>query len=110
MGRVCKHVGVAERGNVTEQGAVETAEDLADKIVAAAISVKRTAFVQVNALGWVCGVQLRPEARNWDAVTINNRVRKVAAVAHDRYLANLGIDGMYPTLDAVAADERALDF
>ncbi|MBU8841256.1 hypothetical protein [Mycolicibacterium sp.] len=92
---------------MTEQ---ETTEDLAEKIAATAISVRRTAFVQVNALGWVCGVQLGAEVRNWDAVTINNRVRRVAAVAHDRYLANLGIGGMYPTLDAVAADERALTF
>ena len=95
---------------MTEQGAAEAASDLAEQVVATAISVKRTVFVQVNALGFVCGVVLKPEARNWDSVTLNNRVRKAAAVAHDRYLANLGIDGTYPTLDAVAADERALNF
>ncbi|ULE31044.1 hypothetical protein [Mycobacterium sp. IDR2000157661] len=95
---------------MTEQEAAETAGDLAERVVATAISVKRTVFVQVNALGFVCGVVLKPEARKWDSVTLNNRVRKVAAVAHDRYLANLGIDGTYPTLDAVAADERALTF
>ena len=95
---------------MTEQGAAEAASDLAEQVVATAISVKRTVFVQVNALGFVCGVVLKPEARNWDSVTLNNRVRKVAAVAHDRYLATLGIDGTYPTLDAVAADERALNF
>ena len=95
---------------MTEQGAAEAASDLAEQVVATAISVKRTVFVQVNALGFVCGVVLKPEARNWDSVTLNNRVRKVAAVAHDRYLANLGIDGTYPTLDAVAADESALNF
>lgn len=95
---------------MTEQGAAEAASDLAEQVVATAISVKRTVFVQVNALGFVCGVVLKPDARKWDSVTLNNRVRKVAAVAHDRYLANLAIDGTYPTLDAVAADERALNF
>ena len=97
---------------MTEQQAsgAETVDDLAARVTATAISAKRTVFVQVNALGFVCGVVLKPEARNWDAVTLNNRVRKVAAVAHDRYLANLGIEGTYPTLDAVAADERALAF
>ncbi|MCF6389977.1 hypothetical protein [Mycobacterium sp. SMC-4] len=97
---------------MTEQQAsgAETVDDLAARVAATAISAKRTVFVQVNALGFVCGVVLKPEARNWDAVTLNNRVRKVAAVAHDRYLANLGIEGTYPTLDAVAAAERALAF
>ena len=98
------------RGTVTEQEAAETASDLGVQVVATAISAKRTVFVQVNGLGFVCGVVLKPDARNWDSVTLNNRVRKVAAVAHDRYLANLGIDGTCPTLDAVAADERALNF
>ena len=42
---------MAGRGTVTEQEAAETAGDLAERVVATAISVKRTVFVQVNALG-----------------------------------------------------------
>ena len=96
---------------MTEQGAAEAASDLAEQVVATAISVKRTVFAQVNALGFVCGVVLKPEARNWDSVTLNKRCRAVAAVAHDRWLANHGVsDGTLPTLEAVAAAERALNF
>ena len=87
-------------------------EELADTVSAAAMSVKRTVVAKVNGLGFVSEVRFGPEVRNWDAVTLNNRARAVAAVAHDRHLANTKLigDGTVPTLEAVAADERALKF
>lgn len=96
---------------VGEDSSVAGPDQLVAQVAATAMSVRRTVTVQVNGMGFVHRVRLSAEARNWDAVTLNNRCRAVAAVAHDRYLANLPYsDGSYPTLEAVAADERALNF
>lgn len=88
--------------------------ELADTVAATAISGKRTVVAEVNGLGVVSEVRFGPEVRNWDAVTLNNRARAVAAVAHDRWRANAGFlnDGIDPAppLEAIAADERALNF
>ncbi|MCH9737033.1 MAG: hypothetical protein K0U78_21190 [Actinomycetia bacterium] len=87
-------------------------DELADVVSASAMSAKRTVVAEVNGLGFVSEVRFGPDIRNWDAVTLNKRARAVAAVAHDRHLANKGLlgDGADPTLEAVAAAERALNF
>jgi hypothetical protein len=42
---------------------------------------------------------------------MEERLKRVAAVARDRYLAGLEAgDGSYPTAESVAAAERGLDF
>lgn len=87
------------------------ADESMSRVAATAVSVRRTVTVSVNALGFVRYVRLSNEARQWDSVTLNKRCRAVAAVAHDRWLANYGAaDGALPTLEAVAAAERALTF
>ena len=86
--------------------------EVAYVVAATAVSCKRTVLAAVNTDGYVVSVRLLDDsARGWDAVTLEQRVKAVAAVAHDRYLASLGAtDGRYPTLDAVAAAELGLDF
>lgn len=95
-----------------QQGPMMTPQELADTVSATAISVRRTVVAEVNGLGYVSEVRFGPDVRNWDAVTLNNRARAVAAVAHDRHLANRGFlgDGTDPALEVIAADERALNF
>lgn len=82
------------------------------QIAATAVSQQRSLLVQVSADGYVVGVRLLSEApRQWDSQTLNKRAVAVAAVAHDRYLANRpSVEGRYPSPDAVAADERRLQF
>jgi hypothetical protein len=79
---------------------------------ATAVSRRRTVMVEVSTDGYVVGVRLlRDEVRRWDAQTLEERVKLVAAVAHDRYLAGLeATDGSYPTAESVAAAEQELDF
>jgi hypothetical protein len=81
-------------------------------VVATAVSSKRTLLAEVSADGYVVGVRLLDDAvRGWDVATLEDRVKAVASVAHDRYLAGLGAtDGRYPTLEAVADAELDLDF
>ena len=88
-------------------------EDSAEAVVAAtAVSRKRTVLAAVSDQGFVVGVRLLDDAvRAWDTVTLEERVKAVASVAHDRYLAGLGAtDGRYPTMQAVADAELELDF
>ena len=86
-------------------------DELMSQVAATAMSSRRSEVVRVNAMGFVRYVALSNEARQWDSVTLNKRCRAVAAVAHDRWLANHGVsDGTLPTLEAVAAAERALNF
>lgn len=82
------------------------------QVAATAVSRKRTVLVEVSSDGYVIGVRLLSEAaRSWDAQTLEERVKAVASVAHDRYLAGLeNPDGRYPTMTAVAAAELTLDF
>ena len=82
------------------------------KVVAAAMSAKRSVAVEVSDGGFVCGVRFpSPAVRRWDGWDFSERVVAVAAVAHDRYLANLpDREGIYPALRDVAAAERKLNF
>jgi hypothetical protein len=86
--------------------------DMTQIVVAAtAVSRQRTVMVEVSSHGYVAGVRLLSEAvRGWDSQTLEDRVKSVAAVAHDRYLAGLGAGDGYPTTDSVAAAELELDF
>jgi hypothetical protein len=81
-------------------------------VAATAVSRLRTVMVEVSSDGYVIGVRLlSEEARQWDSQTLEDRVKSVASVAHDRYLAGLGAtDGSYPTAESVAAAELELDF
>lgn len=95
--------------------AVHGAEDDLDpalrEVVASAVSARRTLMVQVNGFGFVCGLRLlSPVVRTWDSAMLNDRVKAVAAVAHDRYYANTRPDPDDGELVAIAARERALNF
>lgn len=81
-------------------------------VAATAVSRQRTVLVEVSSDGYVIGVRLLNEAaRQWDSRMLEDRVKSVASVAHDRYLAGLGAaDGSYPTAESVAAAELELDF
>src|SRR5262249_9753038 len=81
-------------------------------VAAAASSRQRTVLVEVSTDGYVIGVRLLSElVRRWDSQRLEDRVKSVASVAHDRYLAGLGAtDGSYPTTESVAAAELELDF
>jgi hypothetical protein len=81
-------------------------------ISATAVSRQRSVMVQVSTDGYVIGVRLLSEAvRQWDSQTLEDRVKSVASVAHDRYLAGLDeTGGSYPTTESVAAAELELDF
>ncbi len=80
-------------------------------VVASAVSARRTVMVHVNGYGFVCGVRLlSPVVRTWDSATLNDRVKAVAAVAHDRFHANTRPDPVDGELVAIAARERALNF
>lgn len=82
------------------------------EIAATAVSRRRTVMVEVSWTGYVVGVRLlSDEVRHWDSRTFEDRVKSVASVAHDRYLAGLDApDGRYPTAESVAAAELELDF
>lgn len=83
------------------------------RVVASAMSAKRTVRAEVSDLGYVVAVRfLKDVVRKWDAYTLGRRVVSVADVAHDRYLSNLpqSYGGQYPSPDDVAATERALNF
>ncbi|ORU98041.1 hypothetical protein [Mycolicibacterium fallax] len=81
------------------------------EVVASAVSVQRSVLVEVNALGFVCSVQiLSPVVRMWDTATINDRFCAVARVAHARWCALRAGDSDGGALAAVAAQERALNF
>lgn len=81
-------------------------------VAATAVSRQRSVMVEVGSDGYVIGVRLLSEAaRLWDSETLEERVKSVASVAHDRYLAGLGAtDGRYPTFESVTAAELELDF
>jgi hypothetical protein len=81
-------------------------------VAATAVSRQRTVMAEVSSDGYVIGVRLLSEqARQWDSQTLEDRVKSVASVAHDRYLAGLdATDGSYPTTESVAAAELELDF
>jgi hypothetical protein len=81
-------------------------------VAATAMSAKRSVAVEVSEDGFVVGVRLlSPAVRRWDSWDLGERVVAVAAVAHDRYLANLpDREGIYPKLRGVGADERKLIF
>jgi hypothetical protein len=81
-------------------------------VAATAVSRQRSVLVEVSADGYVIGVRLLSEApRQWDSQTLEDRVKSVASVAHDRYLSGLSTnDGSYPTTESVAAAELKLDF
>ncbi len=95
--------------------AVHSADDDMDPallaVVASAVSARRTLMVHVNGFGFVCGLRLlSPAVRTWDSATLNDRVKAVAAVAHDRFYANTRTDPDDGELVAIAARERALNF
>lgn len=81
-------------------------------VAATAVSRLRSVMVEVSTDGYVIGVRLLSEAaRQWDSQTLEDRVKLVASVAHDRYLSGLDAsDGSYPTTESVAAAELGLDF
>ena len=81
-------------------------------VAATAVSRRRTVMVEVSTDGYVVGVRfLTDEVRQWDSQMLEERVKLVAAVAHDRYLAGLdAAEGGYPTGESVAAAELELDF
>ena len=59
-------------------------------VAATAVSGRRTVMVEVSADGYVVGVRLLSDVvRRWDSQMLEDRVKLVAAVAHDRYLAGL---------------------
>lgn len=82
------------------------------RVVASAVSAKRTVAVEVGDNGCVVGVRLLSDAvRRWDSYTLGDRVVAVADVAHDRYLSNQpNVDGHYPDSKDVAAAELKLNF
>ncbi|NTY62059.1 hypothetical protein [Mycolicibacterium sphagni] len=93
--------------------AEESANDTQEvRVVASAVSVKRTIAAEVGDNGCVVGVRFLSEAfRRWDSYTLGERVLKVADVAHDRYLSNQpNRDGHYPDRAEVSAAERKLNF
>lgn len=81
-------------------------------VAATAVSRRRSVMAAVNTNGYVVSVRLLDDSpRGWDAATLDQRIRAVAAVAHDRYLAGQGAtDGRNPKLDDVTAAELELDF
>jgi hypothetical protein len=81
-------------------------------VIATAVSRQRTVMVEVSSSGYVTGVRLlSAEVRQWDSQMIEDRVKAVASVAHDRYLSGLGAtDGRYPSPESVAAAELELYF
>jgi len=81
-------------------------------VAATAVSRQRTLLAEVSSDGFVIGVRLlNEEVRQWDSQTFEDRVKSVASVAHDRYLAGLDTtDGGYPTTASVTAAELELDF
>lgn len=96
---------------------MELAEDEPDavdvRVMASAVSVKRTVSAEVSEEGFVVAVRfLKDVVRQWDAYTLGRRTVSVAEVAHDRYLSNLPqcYNGQYLSPDAVAATERTLNF
>lgn len=96
---------------MTVAGSDET-DAPAVKIAATAVSVRRSVLVEVSDQGFVVGVRLLSDVvRQWDSWTLGERTVAVAVVAHNRYLANQpNTETSYPTLDAVAAAERKLNF
>ena len=77
-----------------------------DAELARAREVDIAVVVEVSGDGYVIGVRLLSEAvRQWDSQTLEDRVKSVASVAHDRYLAGLGAsDGGCPMAESVAAE------
>ncbi len=115
---MCKD-GLYEDSSCICLGAVVTAVHGTDEdtgstltaVVATAVSARRTLLVEVDGGGFVCGVRLlSPVVRTWDSATLNDRVKAVAAVAHDRYHANARTDPDADELLTIAARERALNF
>lgn len=88
--------------------------DICDvRVAASAVSAKRTMGAEVSEDGFVVALRfLKDVVRQWDAYTLGQRAVLVADVAHDRYLSNLPqtYGGQYPSAEAVAATERALNF
>ncbi|MEX3743399.1 MULTISPECIES: hypothetical protein [Mycolicibacterium] len=84
----------------------------ATKVVATAVSAKRTLMAEVDQNGFVVGIRVLSDAvRQWDSWTLGENAVAVAAVARDRYLANQPHnEATYPTHQSVAADERRLKF
>lgn len=83
------------------------------RVVASAVSAKRTVGAEVSEDGFVVAVRFfKDVVRQWDAYTLGRRAVSVADVAHDRYLSNLpqSYGGQYPSREAVAATERQLNF
>lgn len=92
-------------------GADEDADPALLAVVATAVSARRTLMVEVNGAGFACAVRLlSPVVRTWDSETLNDRAKAVAAVAHDRYYANVRTDPDDGELLAIAARERKLNF
>ncbi len=87
-------------------------DESAVRIAAMAVSRDRTLGAQVDDAGFVVGVRFFKEAvRRWPSATLGDRVVAVAAVAHDRYLANSpDPDLPRPSTFAVDAAEQRLDF
>ncbi|SLJ75711.1 hypothetical protein [Mycobacteroides abscessus] len=82
------------------------------RVVATAVSAKRTIAVDVGDNGQVIGLRILSDVvRQWDTYTLSQRIIAVADVAHDRYLANQpNHDGYYPDHAEVSAAERKLKF
>ena len=111
---MCKD-GAYDGSGVCLVTAVHGADDEMDPallaVVASAVSARRTLMVQVNGFGFVCGLRLlSPVVRTWDSATLNDRVKAVAAVAHDRFYANTRPDPDAGELVAIAARDRARSF
>lgn len=87
-------------------------DDGAAQIAARAVSRNRTLSAAVDTEGFVVGVQfLKDAVRRWPSATLGDRVVAVAAVAHDRYLANNpDPDLARPSAFDVAEAEQRLDF
>lgn len=83
------------------------------KVVASAVSAKRTVGAEVDENGFVVAVRfMKDVVRQWDVYTLGRRAVSVADVAHDKYLSNLpqSYGGQYPSPEDVAAAERTLSF
>lgn len=80
-------------------------------IVAEAISRKHTVRVGIDSDGYTAQMQFSEAVRNWDVERISTAILRVAAVAHDRYVAlNATAGTTYLTSEQIAANERELDF
>lgn len=96
---------------VSEEPITDLYHNPTKSIVAEAMSQYWTVRVGVDSDGYAAQVSLTDAARNWDAEQLSEAILKVAAVAHDRYVALTDpAETTSLILKQIAAAERDLDF